>query len=321
VWGSPAKGCGAKALWCESTDFRKDMGYHHIENLYKDQRILLFREVYALEKIHGTSAHVAWRDGTVHFSPGASKAVTFEALFDKEALRAAFDALGHAEVTVYGEAYGGSQQGQKWRYGERLKFVAFEVEIASSALTPAVFLSVPQAADVSKHLGIEFVHYVKVSTDLEALDKERDAPSEQAKRNGVTDGDKPREGVVLRPLIELRDNAGERIMCKHKRPEERETKSPRDIPVDPAKLAVLTAAQDIAEEWVTPRRLEHVLDKLPDAKGAGHTRAVIDAMLEDVLREGAGEIKDSKEARQAICKKAAALFHQKLKADAPGEGA
>ena len=32
------------------------MGYLHIENLYKAQDILLFRECYALEKVHGTAA-------------------------------------------------------------------------------------------------------------------------------------------------------------------------------------------------------------------------------------------------------------------------
>ena len=34
------------------------MSYLHIQNLYKDPRILMLREVYALEKIHGTSAHI-----------------------------------------------------------------------------------------------------------------------------------------------------------------------------------------------------------------------------------------------------------------------
>ncbi len=34
------------------------MGYLHIDNLYKNQTIRLFRECYALEKVHGTSAHV-----------------------------------------------------------------------------------------------------------------------------------------------------------------------------------------------------------------------------------------------------------------------
>lgn len=39
------------------------MSYMHIDNLYKSQTLLMFRECYALEKIHGTSAHVMWKDG------------------------------------------------------------------------------------------------------------------------------------------------------------------------------------------------------------------------------------------------------------------
>ena len=36
------------------------MGYLHIENLYKNQTVLMFKELYALEKLHGTSAHIRW---------------------------------------------------------------------------------------------------------------------------------------------------------------------------------------------------------------------------------------------------------------------
>ena len=281
------------------------MGYMHIDNLYKDQRILMFRECFALEKIHGTSAHVAWRDNSVHFSSGGEKHERFVKLFDEPKLRELFAALGHDGVIVYGEAYGGSQQGQKWRYGESLRFVAFEVEIGG------VFLAVPQAHNVVTKLGLEFVHYVKVSTDLSALDAERDAPSEQAKRNGVVDSDKPREGVVLRPLIELKDNGGGRIIAKHKRDDERETATPRKV-VDPDKLQVLTRATEIADEWVTPTRLAHVLDKLDPNAGIERMRDVIAAMTEDVLREGAGEIVDSREARAAIGKKTAEVFKARL---------
>ena len=39
------------------------MGYLHIDNLYKNQTVLAFRRCFALEKVHGTSAHIAWRDG------------------------------------------------------------------------------------------------------------------------------------------------------------------------------------------------------------------------------------------------------------------
>lgn len=265
------------------------MGYMHIENLYRPaaQAILMHRECYALEKVHGTSAHVRWKDGAVGYHSGGEKHERFAALFDEPALCAAFEAIGHTDVTVYGEAYGGSQQKQAWRYGPDLKFVAFEVQVGET------WLDVPNAEDICKKLGIEFVHYRRVSTDLSALDAERDAPSEQARRNGV-EGDKPREGVVLRPIIEVRNNRGERIMAKHKRDEERETATPRKV-VDPTQMEVLRSAQAIADEWVTPTRLEHVLDKLGPDVGIERMRDVIAAMTEDVLREGSGELVDSRE--------------------------
>jgi RNA ligase len=282
------------------------VGYLHIDNLYKDQRILMLRECFALEKIHGTSAHVSWRDGRVTFSSGGEKHERFIALFDEAALTSAFESMGHPSVTVYGEAYGGSQQKQTWRYGPTLRFVAFEVEIGEA------WLSVINAHDVVAKLGLEFVHYKRVPTDLDALDAERDAPSEQARRNGVQ-GDQPREGVVLRPLEEMRDARDNRILAKHKRDEERETTSPRKV-VDPSKMEVLRAANEIADEWVTPTRLAHVLDKLGPDVGIEKMREVIAAMTDDVIREAAGEIVDSREARSAIGKKTAETFKARLQA-------
>ena len=177
-------------------------------------------------------------------------------------------------------------------------------------------MSVPAAAEIVHALGLEFVHFVRVSTDIGALDAERDAPSEQAKRNGV-EGDMPREGVVLRPLVETAMNDG-RVISKHKRDEERETKKLRTV-VDPSRLEILTAANAIAEEWVTPTRLSHVLDKLGSI-GIEGTREVITAMLEDVLRESTGEIADSREARQAISAATSKLFREHLRAALHDQG-
>lgn len=285
------------------------MGFLHIPNLYKDQTILLFRECYALEKIHGTSAHVEWRDGRVWFSAGGESHARFVALFDEATLTAKFIDIGAPLITVFGEAYGGKQQGQSWRYGKDLRFLVFDVRIGDS------WLAVPAALDVVVRLGLEFVDFVKIPTELSAIDAERDHPSTQAKRNGV-EGDQPREGVVLRPLIEVIKNNGERVIAKHKRDDERETKTPRQV-VDPARLEVITVAARIADEWVTVTRLAHVLDKL-GAVGVERTKDVIVAMVDDVLREGAGEFVDSKEARHAIGKRTAELFHAKLKASLRG---
>lgn len=280
------------------------MGYLHIKNLYADQRILAFKECYALEKIHGTSAHIAWIDGTVRLSSGGEPPARFAALFDVEKLAAAFREIGHPKVTVYGEAYGGKQQAQAWRYGPQLRFVAFDVKVDDR------WLRVPDAEQLVTRLGLEFVAYVVVPADVAALDAQRDAPSDQARRNGVA-GDQPREGVVLRPLAEYTDEYGERIIAKHKRDEERETATPRRV-VDPAQQQVLTAAAAIATEWVTPTRLDHVLDKLPPGRGIEHMRDVIAAMVEDVEREAGTEIVPSREARAEIGKATAKLFKAKL---------
>lgn len=91
------------------------MGYLHIDNLYKNQTILLFRECYALEKIHGTSAHVSWKEGLLTFFSGGEKHERFQGLFDGGALGEGFAAVGHPRLTVYGEAYGGKGEGRRDR--------------------------------------------------------------------------------------------------------------------------------------------------------------------------------------------------------------
>ena len=265
-----------------------------------------------MEKLHGTSSHVRWADGKVWYSPGGESHAKFAGVFDEVKLTEAFTALGHDTVIVYGEAYGGKQQAQSWRYGKELKFAAFDVQIGG------IWLDIPAAHDVTTKLGLEFVHYERCSTDLAALDAQRDAPSTQAKRNGV-EGEHPREGVVLRPIVELCYKTGERICAKHKRDEERETATPRKV-VDPAQMEVLTKAASIAMEWVTETRLQHVLDALrrsperaDEPLDISNTRDVIVAMIADVVREGAGEFVDTKEARQAIGKRAADLFKAKIR--------
>lgn len=282
------------------------MGYMHINNLYKDQRVLAFKECYAMEKIHGTSAHIRWADGALTFFSGGEKHDKFVELFDQALLSAAFVELGLNNVVIFGEAYGGKQQGMSHRYGKSLKFVAFDVQIEKKTWLP-----VPEAAEFVGKFGLEFIHYVKVSTDIHVLDEQRDANSEQARRNGIID-DQHREGIVIRPIFEVCTSNGERIMAKHKRDDERETNTPRVVG-DPSKLLILEAANAIATEWVTMTRLEHVLDKLGNDVQIEQMPAVISAMIDDVLREGAGEILDSKPARSAIGKMTAVMFKSRLK--------
>lgn len=282
------------------------MSYLHIENLYKARDILLFRECFALEKVHGTSAHVAWTSGSVRFSSGGASYKRFVELFDEAALRDRFTAVGHPAVGVYGEAYGGSEQGMSRVYGKELAFIAFDVKVGD------VWLAVPDMVQVVEALGLEVIPWCKVSTDIEALDAERDRPSEVAARRGMGDAH-PREGIVLRPLIELTKNNGERVIAKYKGEAFAERAKTPKVTDDPARRTVLRAAQAVAEEWVTPMRLTHVLQRFPGA-GLESMRAVIAAMVEDVYRESNGEIVESREAVSAIGRRTAELMKGRISA-------
>ncbi len=280
------------------------MGYMYIDNLYNNGEILLFKECYALEKIHGTSAKIIWKDEKVIFFSGGEKHEKFIELFDEEKLTKRFKELFECDVVIYGEAYGGKCQGMSDTYGKKLKFIVFDVKVDNN------WLDVPNAFDVTDKLKLEFVSFNKISTDLKEIDKQRDLPSIQARKNNI-EGDKIREGIVLRPLIELTKNNGNRIIVKHKRDEFRETLSKRKV-MSPEKQKLWDDAKAIAEEWVVPMRLTHVLDKLNNPDKIENTREVIIAMIEDVKREGKEEIIWAKEVEGALGKKTAQLYKQKI---------
>jgi hypothetical protein len=214
---------------------------------------------------------------------------------------------------VYGEAYGGKQQRMSKTYGKDLRFIAFEVKVGN------VFLSVPQAFEFVSFLGLEFVDFAEIPATLEAIDAERDRPSTQALRNGVEDV-RVREGIVLRPPFEVTLNSGRRVIAKHKREEFAERGSPTIVDLDPTKRKLMEDAQSIAEEWVTPMRLEHVIDAVLSARDEKaidikDTGKIIAAMVEDVTREASGEIVDNQAVRKAIGGRAAMMFKKRLQSE------
>lgn len=282
------------------------MGYAHIENLYKDNSIMMFKEVFALEKIHGCSSHISWKhkNKEIRYFSGGEEYCEFIKLFDTEFIKQKFiEIFPDKDVKIHGEAYGGTQQGMSKTYGEELKFIVFDVKVNG------MFLNVPNAEKVAKQFNLEFVDYAKIPCTIEAIEQEKMKDSVQAIRNGMGEG-KIREGVVLRPLIELRKNNDDRIMCKHRRDEFSETKTPRLL--TDADLKVLSDADEVADEWVTHMRFKHVIDKLPKELTIRDTKVVIEAMVEDVYREAKGEIIESKEVRNRIGKRTVELFKNYL---------
>ncbi len=265
----------------------------HIDNLYKAPDIL---ECFALEKIHGTSANIRFKDGGVHFHSGGVSHESFKSLFNEESLNGEIGSRFTPEndVTFFGEAFGGKCQGMSDTYGKSLRFMVFDVKI------DGLFLNADAASQLTRDIGLDFVPYERGPMNLDWLNSQRDAESKVATSPG-----KIREGVVVRPIREMTLNNDSRVIYKHKRPEFMETRTPREV--DPEKMKILEDAMLIAEEWATPNRLEHVLQRVPftSEKDIG---AIIREMQADVERESSGEVVWSKSAASAIGKKTVSLL-------------
>jgi len=282
------------------------MGYLHIENLYNNLDIMMFKEAYALEKVDGRSASILYNNGKVTFFTGGIGEPLFSGLFNLEALSRVFNTgFASKNVVLYGEAYGGKYSPGYTSYKKTLGFVGFDVCIDE------VWLDVPDAHEVFASFGLDFVDYVKITTELEAIEAQKNRPSVLAEKNGMG-SDVWREGVVLRPLIELVKKNGRRIISKHKRSEVRETKTERVVSTE--ELQVLSDAAEIANEWVTEMRMQHVLDKLvyEGPLSMKVTSKLIPAMLEDIKREGEKEIVWTKEAAAAITNATVRLLKSSL---------
>ena len=211
-------------------------------------------------------------------------------------------------LTIYGEAYGGKLQGMSHTYGPDLKFIAFEVMIKRDI---EYWLTVPQAEAIATKFGQEFIPYRIINTTEEEINAEMMRDSEVAVRRGMGLGHM-REGIVLRPLVELIHPNGGRIIAKHKRPEFAERVNTPKFN-DPEKQKVLEDATAIAEEWVTAVRLEHVLDAIGITEPRMEDAAkIIKGMVSDVYREAAGEIVESKDASRAIGKQTMKVLKARL---------
>jgi len=202
--------------------------YHKINSLYKrsrDGKKMLFgeysQEEFAYladnrwvftEKVDGTNIRIMWDAIGVRFGgktdnaqiPATLVAKLIE-LFPDEKLHEVFPYEGEPmKVCLYGEGYGAKIQAGGGNYNPKgVDFVLFDVKIGEW------WLKREDVEDVAKKLGIEVVPIVGVG-QLWVMEKycEEGFKSQW--------GDFIAEGIVARPLVELRDRAGHRIITKLK---------------------------------------------------------------------------------------------------------
>jgi hypothetical protein len=288
------------------------IGYRKIFNLHRDPHVLqLLKTVWSLEKIHGTSGHISYEGNRLRFFSGGATHERFVELFDQPQLLMAFGALGHGEdcpIVVFGEIYGAKLQKMRATYGDNLSFVAFEVKIDQT------WLNVPNAADVARKLGLDFVPYMKVPCTLAALDWARDMESHQAIKNHMGGGH-PREGIVIRPLEELRYSSGDRVMVKHKAEAFRESRTRQPRPFDPDKAESMRGAVEYSSEYIVQARLDNILSRLkPEEICVENTGMVIKLMMADVLLEEPPSAQiEKKDLNKALGRAAAQLFQKHIR--------
>jgi hypothetical protein len=91
-----------------------------------------------------------------------------------------------------------------------------------------------------------------------------------------------------------------------------ETNTPRKV-ISPDQMKSLEDAKAIANEWVVPERLNHILTSGVIEAKIENTGKIIQLMIEDVLKESKGEIIDSPGARKEIGRLTALMFKESLK--------
>ena len=163
-------------------------------------------------KIDGTNIGVVWDGHTVHFQGRTERAQLPSKLvayltdtFSSNAAQELFEQkFGEMSVILFGEGYGaGIQNGGLYR--EDQTFILFDVYLIEQDL----WLKRDAIEDIAQCFNIEAVPVIMVGTLPEAVEFVKTRPSS-------TIGNAKMEGLVCKPLEEVRDRMGNRVVVKIK---------------------------------------------------------------------------------------------------------
>ena len=201
--------------------------YHKIQTLYKrdpDNRFkTLLHGQYSLpefeflknnswvftEKVDGTNIRILWDGEKISFGGKTDNAQIPVPLLNR--LNEMFlpftakfaEIFGDSPICLYGEGYGAKIQKVGGNYSATQEFVLFDVKIGDW------WLERPNVVDIAEKIGLDIVPIIGEGTldELEAFVRE----GFQSRWGGFA-----AEGVVARPLVELKSRNGSRIVTKLK---------------------------------------------------------------------------------------------------------
>ena len=198
------------------TPFQRDvMGSKKlIENVFQDEAIAYLKNCLwcCTEKVDGTNIGIYWDGHGITFQGRTEKSEIPKALLQK--LNGLFGGdvneelfeqkFGSTHVILYGEGYGGDIQKKK-HYREDCSFILFDVYLPESDL----WLKRDAIEDIAYMFNIDAVPIVMTGTLQEAVGYVKRKP-----KSIIADTDM--EGLVCKPIIEMRDRQNQRIVIKVK---------------------------------------------------------------------------------------------------------
>lgn len=165
------------------------------------------------EKIDGTNIRVHWDGHKVMFGGRTDNAqiptslmyalndkflgVTNEEMFEQK--------FGSTPVTFYGEGYGEKIQKGGGLYKNGVGFILFDVQVGDT------WLERKNIEDIAITFDIPVVPIVLTGTIQEAVDYVKSKP-----KCTIAEQEKEAEGLVGRPVVEVKDRMGNRIIVKIK---------------------------------------------------------------------------------------------------------
>lgn len=191
---------------------REDGSKKLIEGGFRNETVEFLKDLpwQFSEKIDGTNIQIRW-DGHKVWYGGRTERASIPShlmnklieLFGSSDTEQLFEQkFGEAEVILYGEGYGAKiQRGESYR--KDVSFILFDVLIGN------IWLKRESVEDIARAFGIDVVPIVLIGTLQDAVDFVKTHPKS-------TIGTANMEGVVGRPMVELKDRTGKRVIVKVK---------------------------------------------------------------------------------------------------------
>ena len=185
-----------------------------IEGQFRNPTVDYLKNLYWewTEKIDGTNIRVHWDGHQVSFGGRTDNAQIpaplvnrLNEVFGGETNAQLFEQkFGETEITLYGEGYGAKiQKGGGLYKSDGVDFIMFDARVGD------LWLTRESVWDIANTFGVEIVPVVLRGDIDDAVKYVRSRPMS-------TIGTAPMEGLVGRPMVELKDRRGNRIIVKVK---------------------------------------------------------------------------------------------------------